>query len=236
MHHQCWRPEFNPWVGRISWRRAWQPTPVFLLGEFNISSLEPGGLPSMGLQRVEPDWVTKHSTARSFYTGYYVRHWDMAPGLRDLTAEWSLLHAFTWQNEVLMAQQIRICLQCRRHRRWGFNPWIGKIPLSRKWQPTPIFSPGKLHGQRSRTGFSSCGHKEIGLSAHIHTERNSDLENYVLKKLVPLFFLKTFNVFNHKNKKKEPIILTQLQEYTGALWECHQDGKQHTETQAATWG
>ena len=24
---------FNPWVGQISWRRAWQPTPVFLLGE-----------------------------------------------------------------------------------------------------------------------------------------------------------------------------------------------------------
>ena len=24
---------FDPWVGKISWRRAWQPTPVFLLGE-----------------------------------------------------------------------------------------------------------------------------------------------------------------------------------------------------------
>ena len=27
------RPGFNPWVGKISWRRAWQPTPVFLPGE-----------------------------------------------------------------------------------------------------------------------------------------------------------------------------------------------------------
>ena len=27
------RPGFNPWVGKISWRRKWQPTPVFLLGE-----------------------------------------------------------------------------------------------------------------------------------------------------------------------------------------------------------
>ena len=25
------RPRFHPWVGKISWRRAWQPTPVFLL-------------------------------------------------------------------------------------------------------------------------------------------------------------------------------------------------------------
>jgi len=27
---QCRRPEFNPWVGKISWRREWLPTPVFL--------------------------------------------------------------------------------------------------------------------------------------------------------------------------------------------------------------
>ena len=27
------RPGFNPWVGRISWRRKWQPTPLFLPGE-----------------------------------------------------------------------------------------------------------------------------------------------------------------------------------------------------------
>ena len=30
---QCRRHEFNPWVGNIPWRRAWQPTPVFLPGE-----------------------------------------------------------------------------------------------------------------------------------------------------------------------------------------------------------
>ena len=27
---QCRRPRFNPWVGKIPWRRKWQPTPVFL--------------------------------------------------------------------------------------------------------------------------------------------------------------------------------------------------------------
>ena len=26
---------FDPWIGKIPWRRAWQPTPVFLLGESN---------------------------------------------------------------------------------------------------------------------------------------------------------------------------------------------------------
>ena len=35
-----------------------------------------------------------------------------------------------------------------------FNPWVGKIPWSRKWQPTPVFLPGKSHGQRSPAGYS----------------------------------------------------------------------------------
>ena len=31
---QCRRPRFDPWVGKIPWRREWLPTPVFLPGEF----------------------------------------------------------------------------------------------------------------------------------------------------------------------------------------------------------
>ena len=38
--------------------------------------------------------------------------------------------------------------QCRRLKRCGLNPW------RRKWQPTPIFLPGKFHGQRSLAGYS----------------------------------------------------------------------------------
>ena len=30
-----------------------------------------------------------------------------------------------------------------------FDPWVGKIPWRRKWQPTPVFLPGKSHGQRT---------------------------------------------------------------------------------------
>ena len=39
--------------------------------------------------------------------------------------------------------------QCRRHKRGRFDPWVGKIPWRRKWQHTPVFLPGKSHGQRS---------------------------------------------------------------------------------------
>ena len=32
---QCGRPGFDPWVGKIPWRREWLPTPVFWPGEFH---------------------------------------------------------------------------------------------------------------------------------------------------------------------------------------------------------
>ena len=45
--------------------------------------------------------------------------------------------------------------QCRRLKRRGFNPWLRKIPWSRKWQPTPVFLPGKFHGQKSFWGYDA---------------------------------------------------------------------------------
>ena len=40
----------------------------------------------------------------------------------------------------------KVCLQYRRSR---FEPWVGKIPWQREWQPTPVFLPGESRGQRS---------------------------------------------------------------------------------------
>ena len=45
-------------------------------------------------------------------------------------------------------------------KRLGFDPWVRKIPWRRKWQPTPVFLPGKSHRQRSLVGYSPWGHKE----------------------------------------------------------------------------
>ena len=54
-------PGFDPWVGKIPWRRAWQPISVLLPGESPWTE-EPARLQSMWLQRAGHDWVTKHST------------------------------------------------------------------------------------------------------------------------------------------------------------------------------
>ena len=40
------------------------------------------------------------------------------------------------------------------YRRCRFNPWVRKIPWRRKWQPTPVFLPGKSHRQSSLEGYS----------------------------------------------------------------------------------
>ena len=44
--------------------------------------------------------------------------------------------------------------QRRKCKRWGFDPWVGKIPWTRKWQLIPIFVPAESHGQRSMTSHS----------------------------------------------------------------------------------
>ena len=48
---------------------------------------------------------------------------------------------------------------CLQHRRPGYGPWVRKSPWRRKWPPTPLFSPGKPHGQRSLVGSAPWGHK-----------------------------------------------------------------------------
>ena len=67
-----------------------------------------------------------------------------------------------------------ICLNCQRQvalvvknpltnagdKSRGFDSWVGKIPWRREWPPTPVFLPGKSHGQRSLVGYSLWGRKE----------------------------------------------------------------------------
>ena len=51
-------------------------------------------------------------------------------------------------------------MQETRNRR-GSDPWVRKILWRRKWQPTPVFLPGKSHGQGSLADYSPWGHKRV---------------------------------------------------------------------------
>ena len=46
----------------------------------------------------------------------------------------------------------------------GFDPRVRKIPWRREWQSTPVFLPGKSHGQRSVVGYSPWGCKESDMT------------------------------------------------------------------------
>ena len=59
--------------------------------------------------------------------------------------------------------------QYRRHKRWGFNAWVGKIYWRRKSQPTLVFLPGKFHAQRSLQGYSPWGHEESDTTEWLKT-------------------------------------------------------------------
>ena len=58
----------------------------------------------------------------------------------------------------IILRWLRICLQCKRP--W-FSPWVGNMPWRREWQPTPVFLPGKSHGQRKPVGYSPWCCKEL---------------------------------------------------------------------------
>ena len=80
--------------------------------------------------------------------------------------------------------------QYRRHRRLGFDPWVGKIHWRRKWQPTPVLLLGKFHEQKNLVGYSPWGRKRVKHNFatkhthifHIHSDAGSSLESSAIDK------------------------------------------------------
>ena len=80
-----------------------------------------------------------------------------------LYCEWEKSIKLKWKCVPGGASGKESTCQCRRH---GFDPWVRKIPWNRKWQSTPVFLPGKFHGQRSLAGYSPRGCKELDMTEH----------------------------------------------------------------------
>ena len=91
------------------------------------------------------------------------------------------IYSYLWAS--LVAQWLRIHLQFRS---LGLDPWVGKILWSRQWQPTPVFLPGKSHGQRSLVAYSPLGRKRVGhdlltkqQQVHIHTHTHTHTHTHI---------------------------------------------------------
>ena len=94
----------------------------------------------------------------SKYTHWYpddqINYWVFLIELEKINFKFSTKFSLALQTATGYLSSKEPACQCRRH---GFDPWVGKIPWRRKWQPTPIFLPGKSHGQRILAGYSPWG-------------------------------------------------------------------------------
>ena len=70
----------------------------------------------------------------------------------------------------------------------SFDPWAGKIPWRRQWQPTPVLLPGASHGRRSLVGYSLQGRKEADTTEQLSTAQHTS-------KLTCLFVEKEYFCF-----------------------------------------
>ena len=65
-------------------------------------------------------------------------------------------------------KQKTACL-CRRRE---FDPWVGKIPWRKVWQPISVFLPVESHGQRSLVGYSPWDHKALDMTEQLNNQDN----------------------------------------------------------------
>ena len=132
---QCRRHEFNPWAGKIPWRRKWQSTPVFLPGKFHGQRSLEGYSPWSQKESDKTEWLTLSFSIKEMSQLYLIKAsillngFSRCPVVKNLPAN----AGGAWGHK--------------------FNRWVGKIPWRRKWELTPLFLPGKFHGQRSLAGY-----------------------------------------------------------------------------------
>ena len=143
----------------------------------------PGVLRFMGSQRVRHDWASELNWLIGSIRGgteLFVERWYFG-NVYEVSVRFELefqsrqVSTHIWRADVDL-EVFRIWLttmtnlglprwhsgkestwQCRRHKRCKLDPWVGKMPWSRKWLPSPVFSPGKFHGQKSLAHYSPWG-------------------------------------------------------------------------------
>ena len=104
-------------------------------------------------------------------------HWMVGLNIWCITGHLNVnLCIFRKVQKIKFDIQTSICLQgfpdahggkepvchCRRHKRCGFDPWVGNIPWRGAWQPTSVFLPGESHGQRGAWLAQFIGSQIVG--------------------------------------------------------------------------
>ena len=186
---QCKRRRFDPQVGKIPWRRKWQPIPLFLPGKC-LGQRSLVGYNLWGQKRVRHDWASKQHHVPSTElvpaqgSSQQVPRLPGCPSYSSCiltTTSWgpslSSRHRWRHREETPLLEAVHIVSDKTRtglqfslspKRTLSANrllmllsfqiPWIRRTQWRRKWQPTPVFLPGKVHGQRSLAGCRPWGY------------------------------------------------------------------------------
>ena len=96
-----------------------------------------------------------------------------------------VIYMFLCKFSIHISYHSLLCYRASLGRKWGFNIWVQKCPCRRKWQPTPIFLPGKSPGQRSLAGCCSWGHR-IGQDLATKQQQHGEFRSPVGKCGSPL--------------------------------------------------
>ena len=176
---QSRRCGFNPWVGKIPWRRKWKPTPVFLPGKSHgqksLAGYSPWGHKEsdmteqlnnnnskMRLWQGGKGFFIMRSTFKNIYADCLKKKENKRYGA-EMWSEWHKeLRIETTQLFVWLLRRLSGKESACQSKRGRFNPWGGKSLWRRKWKPTPVFLPGKSQGQRNLVGYNLWGHKRSG--------------------------------------------------------------------------
>ena len=106
---------------------------------------------------------------------------QFSPSLAAGPLLWRCTSSILTQETLVLSSRLSRWLSSKesicQFRRCRFDPRVGKIPWRRKWQPTPIFLPGKSHGQRSLKGYSPWDHRvwQDWATGHTHSLLNVSL-------------------------------------------------------------
>ena len=109
-----------------------------------------GKIESMGLQRDRHDWTTKHTPHTHMTWQKSLFQMPQKLGSGDKEERVPRQHSGK-----------ETASQWSRHRAPVLNLWVQKSHWRRKWQPTPVFLPEKLHGQKILVGFIPWGLEEL---------------------------------------------------------------------------
>ena len=159
--------------------KRWVSTVRICIHTHTLMDRRAWGLQHMESQRVGHDRVTEQAHTHSDFLQtaemLFKKHFQSKNQIHDFP---SLLRA-------VLEPAYSNCLYLLTFYRWlsrkesacqswrlGFNPWVRKIPWRRKRQPTPVFLPGKSHGQRSLADYSPWGCKESDTTEQLNNTKS----------------------------------------------------------------